>query len=149
MYTINLATGVVTRNVDQRQVAPAQSVEDPYYLEYLAWCTQGNAPTEVRIEVEEERKITTLAFRNRFTLSEKVAMEMASLDNPSAEFSARTVAASLRVYMKDVDNASHIDLARADTQGGVMALVQFGLLTAERADAIINAPIQAHEVPLP
>ena len=35
MYTINIATGTVTRNSDGKQVAPAQSTDDLDYIEYV------------------------------------------------------------------------------------------------------------------
>ena len=47
MYTLDLYSGVVTRDSDGKQVAPCQSVEDPDFLEYQAWANGGGAPTIV------------------------------------------------------------------------------------------------------
>lgn len=91
--------------------------------------------------------ITRLAFRNRFTGAEKAAIELASLDNPSASLPERQVAASLRAYMKDVDAATYIDLQRSDTRAGVQALEGFGVLASGRAQEILDAPVQPEEVP--
>lgn len=147
MYTINLSTGIVTRDSDNAQVAPAQSTTDPLYVEYVSWVSAGNSPTPVDVPVIAARRITKLAFRNRFTTAEKVGLEMASLDNPAADLAARQVSAALRVYLKDLDNATYIDLDRADTVHGVNQLVAFGLLTADRANHILTDPIQSDEMP--
>lgn len=91
------------------------------------------------------RRVTRLAFRSRFTQAEKVALEIASLDNPAASMPARTQAAGLRVAMKDQENATYIDLDRADTRAGTIMLETAGLLAAGRALEILDAPIEAHE----
>ncbi|WP_422846859.1 hypothetical protein ACOYR4_12865 [Acidovorax sp. M14] len=85
--------------------------------------------------------ITKLAFRNRFTRAEKVAIEMAALDNPAAPLAQRQQAAALRADLKDQQDATYIDLARADLQAGVQALEAAGLLAAGRAEQILTAPI--------
>jgi hypothetical protein len=82
--------------------------------------------------------ITKLAFRNRFTQAEKVAIEIAGLDNPSAPLQARAQAAALRASQQDVAVATFIDLKRADTRAGVQALESAGLLAAGRATAILD-----------
>lgn len=90
-------------------------------------------------------RITRLAFRNRFTTAEKVAIEIASMDNPSATMPQRQQAAMLRAYLADVAASTHIDLSRADTRGGVQALDAFGLLAPGRALEILDAPIDPSE----
>ena len=95
----------------------------------------------------QRRLITRLAFRNRFTLSEKSALELAALDNPQADMSVRSQAASLRAYMKDVDSATFIDLDRADTRAGVQMLEAGGLIAPGRAVEILDAPVQPEEAP--
>jgi hypothetical protein len=44
MYTINLYRGTVTRNNDNKVVAPCDSEFDPDFLEYIAWVNSGNSP---------------------------------------------------------------------------------------------------------
>jgi hypothetical protein len=90
-------------------------------------------------------KITKLAFRSRFTPTEKATLEMASLDNPLATQQLRFLAASLRATFADQRDATHIDLGRSDTIAGVNSLVAAGLLTAPRAAAILLPVIAAHE----
>lgn len=79
-------------------------------------------------------RITRLAFLDRFTDAEAVAIDLASLG-------ATVQAAGLRRYLHKVNSAQHIDLARADLQAGVQALEAAGLLAAGRAEQILTAPI--------
>ena len=92
------------------------------------------------------RRITKLAFRQRFTQAERVAIEIASLDDPAASAPARQQAAALRVYLADVNVATYIDLDRADTVAGVQALEAAGLLAAGRAAQVLEGAVQAAEV---
>lgn len=91
-------------------------------------------------------RITKLAFRNRFTQAEKIAIEMAALDNPSAPMAQRQLAAALRAQLADQRDATHIDLSRQDTRGGVQALEQAGLIGVGRAAVILDEPPTEAEV---
>ena len=88
----------------------------------------------VSVEPYYGTRITRLAFRNRFTFAEKVALETAAESN-----------ATLRVMMKDQESATCIDLGRQDTIDGVNALVGLTLLTEERATEILTTPVQEIE----
>lgn len=145
MYTINIATGIVTRNSDNKQVAPAQSSDDADYVAYVTWVGAGNAPTEVNIPLAQSTKITRFAFRSRFTATEKVALEFTMLDDPNASMQQRQIAATLRVFMKDLDNAQFVVLDRPDIVNGVQMLVQLGVLTSDRATAILTSPVMPEE----
>lgn len=94
-------------------------------------------------------RITKLAFRNRFTQAEKVALEIAALDNPAATLAQRQQAAAIRAHLADVSVSPFVDLGRDDTRAGVQALEAGGLLAAGRALAILDAPVEAHERPTP
>ena len=83
-------------------------------------------------------RITKLAFKQRFTTAEKVGLEMAGIDNPAAPMEQRALAAGLRVNQADILAATYIDLKRADTRAGVMALEQYGLIAAGRALVILD-----------
>lgn len=87
------------------------------------------------------RHITKLAFDNRFTQEELVTLELASIDDPAGTTEQRTLAANLRVYQRKVDRATYIDLDRADTRAGVIALEQFAVLAAGRAIEILDGEI--------
>jgi len=45
MYTLILNEGVVLRDIDEKQVAPCQSAEDPDFVAYNEWVEAGNQPT--------------------------------------------------------------------------------------------------------
>ena len=106
------------------------------------------APAPAPPAVPEPQRITRLAFRNRFTLAEKTALELAALDNPSAPMPERVQAATLRAYLADVVAATFIDLARPDTRAGVQMLEAAGLLADGRALVILDAEITPEERPL-
>ena len=93
------------------------------------------------------RRITVLAFRNRFTKLEKILIDIASIDDPNAELNERMNAAAIRADMKDSDSAAYIDLGRDDTRSGVMSMETLGIINAGRALEILDTPVQAHEVP--
>ncbi len=84
------------------------------------------------------RKITRLAFLTRFTDAEAVQMDLASVG-------ATPTAAGLRRAKEKTLAATFIDLERADTRAGVLALEAVGLLAAGRALTILDGPIQENE----
>jgi hypothetical protein len=91
------------------------------------------------------RRITKFAFRNRFTLAEKVAIEIASLDNPTADMQQRSLAAALRASQNDMAVATFVDLDFPATRQGVQMLEQHGLLALGRAAEILDAEIADEE----
>ena len=99
------------------------------------------------LSLAADSRITRLAFRSRFTQSEKIALEMAALDDPTAAMSARQQAAALRAYLADVGAATFIDLQRPDTRAGVQMLERVGLLQAGRALTILESAIAPEERP--
>ena len=104
----------------------------------------GNPPGYVALP---PRAITTLGFRNRFTFAEKVTIEIACLDVPTAAMPARQQAAALRANQADAAAADYIDLDRPETRAGVQMLEAAGLLPAGRALAILDGPVQDIERP--
>lgn len=94
------------------------------------------------------RKITPLAFINRFTQAEQVAIDLASMDDPAATMQQRQLSATLRVYLRNINVASYVDLDREDTQTGVRNLETAGIIGVGRADAVLLAPVTLVEVPV-
>lgn len=134
-------------------VLATQSTPIEYVANQYAWQLDGalvcdTLKTMTVTFIDPSRKITKLAFRNRFTAAEKVTMEIASLDNPAATMAQRQQAAALRVNLADTAAAVFIDLSRADTRAGVQMLEAAGLLAAGRALQILDAPVQPSEQPL-
>lgn len=93
------------------------------------------------------KRITKLAFRSRFKTAEKVAIELASLDNPSAPMQQRAIAAGLRVYLADQQVANYIDLSLPEVAAALKQLVSFGLLSADRVSEILSNDIRDDERP--
>ena len=102
----------------------------------------GNPPGNTNTPA---RAITRLAFRSRFTQTEKVTLELASIDSPLAAVAARQQAAGLRVTLKDQENATFIDLDRADTRAGVQGLETAGLIAPGRAAVILDTAVTDSE----
>lgn len=76
------------------------------------------------------RRITRLAFRNRFTPVEKAAL-----------YTAAESSVQVRVYLDDVNAAAFVDLGRPDTVAGVQALEAAALIGPGRAAEILGADI--------
>ena len=93
----------------------------------------------------EDRRISKLAFRNRFTKAEKAGIEFAALDDPTAPIAQRQQAAALRADLKDQEQATFINLDDEDTRTGVLTLEAAGLIAAGRAVEILDAPVQDKE----
>jgi len=93
-----------------------------------------------------DRFITHTAFRRRFTFAERLAFELAALDNPGGTPAERQAAAEVRVLEKDTAAARHIDLNLPDVQAGLAKLETIGVLAAGRADEIIWGDVEDYEV---
>lgn len=147
MYTINAHTGVVTRDSDGAVCAPVQSIEDPLFVEYTNWVNAGNTPnTYYPPEPTPVVFITKFSFRNRLTSAEKVTLEMATLDDPTQPLPVRQMAAALRVYLRDLEQAEYVDLSSPEMITGMQQLVAMGLLSQDRVTAILTDPIQPKEI---
>ena len=94
---------------------------------------------------DSPRRITKLAFRNRFTKAEKAGIEFAALDDPTSPIAQRQQAAALRADLKAQEQATFIDLDDEDTRTGVMTLEAVGLIASGRAVEILGAPVQDKE----
>ena len=92
------------------------------------------------------RAITYWAFRKRFSHAERVGLELAALDDPTAAPAARQASAAVRVYLADASAARWIDLGDEDTRAGALALEAMGLLGAGRALEILDAPVHPVEM---
>ena len=99
------------------------------------------------LTIHPDSRVTRLAFRNRFTSAEKVAIEFACLDDPAAPMPQRLQAAALRANQEDLAAATFVDLLRPDTRAGVQMLEAAGLLAEGRALEILDAQILPEERP--
>lgn len=91
MYSINLNNGVVTRDSDNTVVSPVDSVLDPLFLEYNAWCNAGNNPTVLTESLEDikHKQIALINAECQRSLSTIVdgypSLEIATWDTQSSE----------------------------------------------------------------
>lgn len=91
-----------------------------------------DVPPAPQPEYPPERwHITKLAFRSRFTPTERATITYAARQNTAA-------GASVQSYLDDVQAATYIDLTRADTRAGVQGLETATLLAAGRAAVILD-----------
>lgn len=90
----------------------------------------------------QDRRITVLAFHKRFSRTEKAAIELAAIDNPSGTVEERQKAAAMRADLKDNDAAQFIDLDDERTREGVQYLEAVGLLNDGRTLEILDTPVQ-------
>lgn len=67
------------------------------------------------------------AFRNRFTFTERVELEVAAETD-----------AAVRVFLKDIDLSDEVDLLSEDIQQAISMLVEKGLLSEARAAEILR-----------
>jgi hypothetical protein len=83
-------------------------------------------------------KITKLALKNRFTLTELVEIQAASSV-------ANTEGFTLQVLESEESVATFIDLSDPNTIQGIYYLVSVNLLTSDRANTILTTPPTAFE----
>ena len=93
------------------------------------------------------RRVSTLAFRRRFTKAERIAIEWAAVDRADQSLAQRQQAAALRATLADQNAAKLIDLDDADSVTGVQDLEAMGLIELGRAAQILTSPIQPEELP--
>ena len=98
-------------------------------------------------ETPRPRHITRLAFLQRITMPEHVAIELASIHDPASDQQTQVRAATLRKMLQLVNAANWIDLDRPDTRGMVQQIEAMGLLAVGRALEILDGEIQPIERP--
>lgn len=77
-----------------------------------------------------DKRITKLAFKQRLTQTERIAIRATAQSNPM-----------VYDFQDLVDSATFVDLSRQDTIDGLRALESAGLLEEGRVDQILMAPI--------
>ena len=106
------------------------------YDESLVGQTRNSDGTFTPTTTPPDMRVTKLAFKQRMTAAERIAIRTAA-----------TTDAIVYDFMDLVDSATFIDLARQDTQDGVNYLESAGLLAAGRAAQILTNPITDEERP--
>jgi hypothetical protein len=100
----------------------------------------SNAPSQ-------NRRITVYAIRQRFTIPERVGIELTSIDNPTASDDIRQFSALLRVVLMDLQSATFVDLDNTNVIQLIQMLEQRGLIGSGRASEILNGVVLPTEMP--
>lgn len=95
------------------------------------------------------RQITRRAFWGRFQAAELILIDLASQYNKNATPEEQQGAARIRVYFTLISDATYVDLDDPQLIAGLAQMVEVGLLTQARADAILNDPVLVEEEPVP
>ena len=138
-----MSTWLVTNRITGA-VVYAYTADEPTEWPGMEFAT-CNHVAEIPVEIPApSRRATKLQFRNLFTTVEKVGIDLAAIDNPTADTTTRIQSASLRVFLEDLSSATpdpdgtSIDLDDPRTVAGVNALESFGLIAAGRATEILS-----------
>lgn len=104
----------------------------------INWILKNNVLVDPTGLAVPTKHISKQKFLDRFTDNEICAIE---------DFSKGTsdYAKSVRANLKKQEQAEYIDLNYSRTINGVMGLVLLGLLTSDRANAILNTPLSEEE----
>lgn len=81
-------------------------------------------------------RITVLAFRKRFTLEERVALEKRARED-----------ALIRVFLDDVAAATYIDLSDPDLKECLEAAAALDVIEVNRVSEILDTPATEAELP--
>lgn len=139
----------VIRKADGRQIYEYQA-EAPIEWAGMAFAEHDHVLQVPQAPAQESYTgswlITPFAFRARFTHEEKVAVEIAALDDPAAPMQSRAQAAALRASQADLAAATYIDLQRPDVRAAVQQLEAAGLIGAGRAAVILDTPPAKQEL---
>lgn len=100
----------------------------------VGWTFNGSVLVPpLGVVAKPSMKITRLAFLSRFTDAEVAAIETFAFQN-------NPYSAALRGALRKQSVSSYMDLERVDTIVGVSNLVALGLITQQRATAILTTP---------
>lgn len=103
--------------------------------EYASGRVERRLPASTPQATPIKRLLTRLAFRNRFTPVEKVAL-----------YTAAESSVQIKIYLDDLAAATFVDPERADTIAGVQALEAATIIGPGRAAEILTAPVTDEEM---
>jgi hypothetical protein len=130
MKVFTLPDGTTVQPQDQFQIGDQKY--PPFWLSSASDAEIAAAGVTVK-EVEDPPPppppplaLAALDFRRLFTDAETVAITQASQTNPQ-----------LRIFMDDESSAGIVHMDDPEVTGGVASLISAGLLTQERANAVL------------
>lgn len=142
------ATNLATHEVVEYEepTARTEHLGQPWFLERMIPPPESpGLPPDV-VPYTGSWRITKRAFRARFTEAEKIAVEIASLDDPVASMQLRGLAATLRARQREISDSPYVDLQFAPTREGTQVLENYGLLSPGRAAEILDTPPAIEEL---
>ncbi len=89
--------------------------------------------------------ITKIAFRDRFTATEKEDLQLAAVINPSDTAQQKRQASRIQSWLEDIRNMDYVDLTNARVIAGVNAMETVGIIGVGRAAEILSLEIQDDE----
>lgn len=124
MYQLTESSTVI-RTTDNAFI-PADSANRDY-AEYLAWLNDGNAPEPyASSEPQPKGQFSVLDFRDRFTMSEQIAIRQAQITDMEVGL----------VYDSFI-SAQFIDITDPRVAGGIDLYISKGLLEPDRKESIL------------
>jgi len=118
-----------------RQYQNLIDISSLYPAPTAGWLLQGNTLVPYPGWANTSTKITKLAYRQRFTMGEMIGIYTAKASNMI-----------LQIIMDNMSISTYVDLLRTETINGTMYLVSLGLITADRANAILTTPPRVDEL---
>jgi uncharacterized alkaline shock family protein YloU len=97
------------------------------------WILSGNTLINT-LNTLPTMRITKLALRQRFTISELTAI-----------YNAMNTIPIVKILMDNLMVSTFVDLSRPDTVAGLNVLVAYGLITSDRANTILTTVPSAVE----
>lgn len=129
MYTLEVESAIVKRDSDGVQIEPTSDINSQDYQDYLTWLNAGNFPTEVHIDIiEHENVISPEDFMDRFTQLELINI-MTRADGGDV---------GCKLLLLQTQISTRVVLDSNTTKNGILYLQSIGVLTAERAQQILE-----------
>lgn len=132
-------------------IEPLETAQEKSLLVGIGWGWDGAQFTPPSAQepqpVDGQRSVSVLAFRRRFTLAERAAIEWAAVDRADQPDALRQQAAMLRATLADQAAAKFIDLEDATTVAGVQGMEAMDLIAPGRAAEILSATVLPEELP--
>ena len=97
------------------------------YAAYLIWLSEGNTPLPYVEPPAPPNQFTSLEYLDLFTEDEQIAVVSATMGVPL-----------VKLWYDKMLAAGYVTIADPRTEAGLTALVQAGLLQAERKSAILS-----------
>ena len=126
MYTLTHSTSII--RLSDNAFIPADEANNDYH-QYQQWIAEGNTPEPADpLPPLPPKQLTSLEFLDLFTEAEQLAVATAAMQS-----------AQIKLWYDRTLAASFITLADPRTEAGLTALVDVGILTAERKAEIVEA----------